>query len=338
MKQLLIIADGMADDPAEGPTALQLADTPAIDRLVQIGRTLMRSTTMPDGSAPGSDYAILKILGYSPEPYIARGPFEALGAGLQLASDETAYRCNFTSNTDFRQFPPPAPESFTTDEIDAFCQALTKQISGARFVRIDAVHAVAILNGCRADEIEAKARQILADHPVNHARISRRLSPVSRIVLWGGGKLPTLTPLYNPHCSIVVCGVPLLCGIAKSTGMDCIVPHGATGDLTTDYSAKCRAVLNALDAGYDFVLLHIEAPDTASHLGNLPAKIHSIEQIDRHIIAPLLTRLYSSPTLNTSSNLTITLTPDHATSTDRRIHLPIPFPFFTTSPIVHDNF
>lgn len=332
MQQLLIIADGMADDPAEGSTALQLADTPAIDRLAQIGRTAMRSTAMPDGSAPGSDYAILKILGYNPAPDIARGPFEALGVGLELAADETAFRCNFSDTTVAGQFPPPAPEALSADEIDAICQALTAEIPSARFVRIDAVHAVAALNGCHADYVAAKARQILADHPVNRARIAHSLPPVSHIALWGGGKLPELTPIYNAHRAIVVCGVPLLRGIAKATGMDCIVPRGATGDLSTDYYAKCRAALDAFDAGYDFVLLHIEAPDTASHLGDLHAKIHAIEQIDRHIIAPLLTLLTSSNTLHTSSNLTITLTPDHATSTIRRIHLPIPFPYITTSP------
>ena len=108
MKYLLVIGDGMADNPVEelsGRTPLECACKPMIDYLAANGET-GSVRTVPEGVAPGSDTAILSIFGYDPRKYYTgRAPLEAAGAGVDLKRGDIAYRCNVVSlkgdNLDF---------------------------------------------------------------------------------------------------------------------------------------------------------------------------------------------------------------------------------------------
>ncbi len=97
MKHLIILGDGMSDHPIErlgGKTPLEYADTPAFDRLAQMGRS-GRLITIPDGFDTGSEVANTAILGYDlNKVYEGRGPLEAASIGVDLAPDELALRCN----------------------------------------------------------------------------------------------------------------------------------------------------------------------------------------------------------------------------------------------------
>ena len=97
MKYLVVLADGMADEPIAElghRTPLQYARTPYMDRLAASGVT-GRLRTVPDGFEPGSEVANLSILGYSlPAVYEGRGALEAAGMGIRLQPDELAMRCN----------------------------------------------------------------------------------------------------------------------------------------------------------------------------------------------------------------------------------------------------
>ncbi|HUM77093.1 MAG TPA: phosphoglycerate mutase, partial [Methanoculleus sp.] len=103
MKYIVILGDGMADEPlAElgGRTPLEYAETPNMDRIAREGRCGMLRT-VPEGFEPGSDIANLSVLGYDPRvSYTGRGPLEAASMGIELGEGEMAYRCNLVTVRD----------------------------------------------------------------------------------------------------------------------------------------------------------------------------------------------------------------------------------------------
>lgn len=97
MKYILVIGDGMADNPVpelNGKTPLEAAEKPAIDALAakaQLGSV----RTVPKPLPPGSDTAILSIFGCDPTRYFTgRSPLEAAGCGIQVEPGCASYRCN----------------------------------------------------------------------------------------------------------------------------------------------------------------------------------------------------------------------------------------------------
>lgn len=97
MKRLIIIADGMSDNPLDElgrKTPLQIAKHPAMDSLVKRG-ICGTIKTLPDELEAGSDVAIMSILGYNPlKYYCGRGPIEAASIGVHLNRNDIAFRCN----------------------------------------------------------------------------------------------------------------------------------------------------------------------------------------------------------------------------------------------------
>ena len=97
MKHIIILGDGMADEPLAqlgGRTPLQVAVKPTIDRLAKEGRCGMLHT-VPDGYHPGSEVAHLSLLGYDlPSVFEGRGSLEAASMGVDIEPGEMAMRCN----------------------------------------------------------------------------------------------------------------------------------------------------------------------------------------------------------------------------------------------------
>ena len=97
MKYLLIIGDGMADNPVPAlgdKTPLEVADKPVIDDLARKG-VLGSTVNCPKEFEPGSATAIMSIFGASPlEYYHGRGPLEAAAQGIALSDGDMACRCN----------------------------------------------------------------------------------------------------------------------------------------------------------------------------------------------------------------------------------------------------
>ena len=97
MKYLIILGDGMADEPIESlgnRTPLMAADTPNIDALCAKSRT-GRLVTVPPDMPPGSEIANLGVLGYDVhQVFEGRGVLEAASMGVELAPGDLALRCN----------------------------------------------------------------------------------------------------------------------------------------------------------------------------------------------------------------------------------------------------
>lgn len=96
MKYVLVIGDGMSDDPIEelgGKTPLEYLDLPAFGVLA--GSETGTCLTVPEGVPAGSDTAILNIFGNDPRLcYTGRSVLEAAGVDVTLQPGEVSMRVN----------------------------------------------------------------------------------------------------------------------------------------------------------------------------------------------------------------------------------------------------
>jgi 2,3-bisphosphoglycerate-independent phosphoglycerate mutase len=159
------------------------------------------------------------------------------------------------------------------------------------------------------------SKSVLADHPVNRARIAAGKKPATQVWLWGQGSAPSLRPFAELHHKkgAIISAVDLVRGVGILLGWTRIDVAGATGYLDTDYAAKGRAGIAAL-ADHDLVCVHVEAPDEASHEGKADEKVKALERIDEHIVGPLLAALPAH------GDWRILISPDHRTPLRTRAH------------------
>lgn len=363
MKYAIVLPDGAADEPVEaldGRTPLQAAKKPNMDWVAANGRQGC-AVTVPRGFAPHSDVATLSLLGYDPRvDYSGRAPLEAAARGIAAQADELIFRCNFVTivNEEMTDYTAGHISQAEADRlVNDLNQALAKR--GCRFYSGVSYRNLMIAAGAlgmdlqstpphdipdcpvaehwprgagseRVRAIMEEARSLLTGHEVNLVRRDLGENPATDIWLWGQGRAKTLEPFASRFGvrGAAIAAVDLIRGIARTIGMDVLDVAGATGYLDTDYAAKGAAAAAALTA-YDLVVVHIEAPDEAGHLGDASAKVKAIERIDEYIVGPLL------ETLRRSNEWRILISPDHPTPVARRVHTATPPPFCLAGQRVH---
>jgi 2,3-bisphosphoglycerate-independent phosphoglycerate mutase len=167
-----------------------------------------------------------------------------------------------------------------------------------------------------------RSRDVLRDHPVNQSRRTAGKRPATQIWLWGQGRAPQLRPFAEVYGKrgAILSAVDLVRGVGVLIGWKRIDVPGATGYLDTDYAAKGRYGVEALKA-HDIVCVHVEAPDEASHEGRADAKVKALEEIDRHVVGPLLEALPEH------GDWRILVSPDHRTPLRTRAHAHGAVPF-----------
>ena len=364
-KYMVLLGDGMADCPIaelEGKTPLQAARTPNLDRLAQQGKLgLVR--TVPPGLPPGSDVANLSIFGYDPALYFTgRAPLEAAAMGVRLDPDDVAFRCNLLTlsgregNALMDDF---SAGHISTEEARQIIVDVGKALGNEEFQFYPGVsyrHLLVWRHGTKSlsltttppHDITGKAvaeylpqgegrqeicglmggaQKILQSHPVNRKRQESGKKPANAIWLWGQGKAPSLTPITQRFSlqGSVISAVDLMKGIGFYAGLEMINVPGATGYLDTNYAGKAEYALREI-ARKDFVYVHVEAPDEASHNGNRKDKIQAIEDFDGKIVGPILRGLKKH------KNFRLLVLPDHPTPLALRTHSsePVPFVIFSS--------
>ncbi|HMP06332.1 MAG TPA: cofactor-independent phosphoglycerate mutase [Lacipirellulaceae bacterium] len=153
------------------------------------------------------------------------------------------------------------------------------------------------------------------DHPVNVVRQGYGTLPATNVWLWGLGRAPHVQPfelVYGVRGAMIT-AVDLLRGLATLIEWRRIEVPGATGYTDTDYAAKGRAAVEALES-VDLICVHVEAPDEASHEGDCAAKVKALEEIDRHVVAPLATALAAH------GDWRMMISPDHPTFLRTKTH------------------
>jgi 2,3-bisphosphoglycerate-independent phosphoglycerate mutase len=180
------------------------------------------------------------------------------------------------------------------------------------------------------NELLYRFREVLEQHPVNKERMRRKLLPTNIILCRGAGTIPKIKPLSELYSVSAACiaATPLVKGVCKSAGMKLIHVDGATGTPKTDFMAKAKSAVSALEVS-DLVFLHVKATDVASHDGNARLKVESIEKISK-MVDYLLN--------NANRDMTyLAVTTDHTTSLATGNHEGDPVPIAITGPFVRKD-
>ena len=364
-KFVVLCGDGMADYPVAelgGKTPLQAASTPHLDRMAQQG-TLGLVRTVPPGMPPGSDVANLSIFGYDPAlHFTGRAPLEAAAMGVQLNPQDVAFRCNLVTlgtrngrafmddfsaghipTEEAREVIKKIGETLGSEEFQFYPGVSYRHLlvwrQGERGLKVKTTppHDISgkeiaefLPRGAGQEEVLGlmeKAKGFLSDFPVNRRRQREGKKPANAIWLWGQGKAPALLPMTERFGlqGSVISAVDLMKGIGFYAGLEIIHVPGATGYLDTNYAGKAESALREVSRK-DFVYVHLEAPDEASHNGNLQDKVRAIEDFDQKIVGPILRGL------EPFRDFRILVLPDHPTPIVLKTHSaePVPFVIFSS--------
>ena len=362
MKYIVILGDGMADEPLEalgGRTPLECAATPAMDELASKG-AMGTVKTVPDSMKPGSDVANLAVLGYDPEAnYSGRSPLEALSVGVPMKDTDVVFRCNIVTVTEEEPYAEKTILDHSSGEIstadadilmDAVRQAFDSDeirfYTGTSYRHITVWDRGEILELAQPHdhlgekigpylpehplfrEMMEKSFDILNNHPLNLQRAAEGKNKANSLWFWGAGTKPGLGSFREKTGlkGAMISAVDLLKGIAVGAGMEVVEVPGATGSLETNYEGKADAAVKALlEDGMDFVYIHVEGPDEMGHQGSIDHKILSIEYLDRRLIARVKAAMDAS-----GEDYRMLVLPDHPTPIRCRTHTadPVPYVFY----------
>lgn len=353
MKYIVVLGDGMADEPIEelgGKTPLAYAKTPNLDSLSKISEVGMVHT-IPEGMKPGSDTANLSVMGYDPKKYYSgRSPLEALSIGVPMKDTDIAIRCNIVTISEEdvpfeeRTIIDHSASEISTEDCEVLLKEVAAQLANETYqfyvgtsyrhcliwnkgsvVELTPPHDVLGQTiGQYLPEDEAlrsmmkKSYDILAGHPINVERKKKGLNPANCCWFWGAGTKPMLSSFKEKtgKRGVMVSAVDLLKGIAVGAGMGVALVDGANGGLNTNYEGKAAAAVNAVSKdGYDFAYIHIEAPDEMGHQGSVERKVKAIEYLDERIVGPVVEKMKES-----GEDFRLLVLPDHPTPISKRTH------------------
>lgn len=347
-------------DEFGGKTVLDTADKPNMDYMSEHGELGMVKTVQ-DGMKPGSDVANLSVMGYDSRKYYSgRSPLEAASIGVPLRDNDVTFRCNIVTLSDEENYEDKTMLDYssgeiTTEEARELISAVAKELDtdlikfysgvsyrhlmvwegGSLNVSLTPPHDISdrkikdyLPKGEGADkilEMMKKSEKILKEHPVNKARKAAGKNPATSIWIWGEGSKPMLDSFEEKFGvkGSVISAVDLIKGIAKCAGMNSIDVDGSTGTYSTNFKGKAEAALKSiLDDGYDFVYIHMEAPDECGHQGDAAHKKLSVELIDRQVIARMRSRLEAE-----GVDYRMLILPDHPTPIKLKTHVSDPVPY-----------
>ena len=361
MKYIVLLGDGMPDYPLPekgNKTPLQIANTPNMDFLAKNGTT-GGIKSIPDNYPPGSDVSNLSIFGYDPKLYYTgRAPLEAASMGINLNSGDIAFRCNLVTLKPGRidlMMEDYSAGHISTEEAKELVLFINEKLGDENISFYPGVsyrHLMVWKNGKtgmdlppphdltgkgtkeylsskRNEIIELlnSSQMILKNHPVNQKRIDEGKKQANSIWLWGSGEkpaMPKLKEMFDIEGS-VISAVDLIKGIGINAGLNSINVPGATGYLDTNYKGKVDNALKALEEK-DFVYLHVEAPDEASHSGNYEDKIQAIEDFDSKVVGEIIKKI------KVHEKYRILLTADHPTPLSLMTHTSENVPYALYSP------
>jgi len=367
MKHILIIFDGMADNPSDfinNQTPMCTANTPNIDKLAKHGKIGLVKTT-PDNMQPGSDVTNLGILGYDPTIYYqGRASIEAASLGIKLNPTDVAYRTNLVS-TDGKTMLDSSADHITDQEAGELIDFLNSKLACDNFMFYKGVsyrNIMVMHNGSmnvnlyppykfigesleshkpKGDfsdlfwELIVKSYDLLNNHPINIKRREKGLLAANQVWFWAEGRLADF-PSFKEKFGMdgaVIAAVDLIKGLGKMTNLKVLNIPGATGYIDTNYENKAKYAIDALKDN-DFVWVHIEAPDEAGHEKNKEEKIKAIEKIDNIILKSIIDEMDKS-----KEPYKILIMPDHPTpiSTGSHTDNPVPYLLYDSTNLIDNN-
>ena len=360
MKYIVILGDGMADEPIAAlgnKTPLEVAATPMMDMLAPVSEIGL-AKTIPQGMKPGSDTANLAVLGYDPKVYYSgRSPLEALSIGVPMKDTDIAVRCNIVTVSDDnlpyeeKTMIDHSSSEISTEDAAILLEAVRKEFQNETYQFYTGTsyrHCLIINNGSVMElsqphdilervigeylpadqmlyDMMKRSYDILNNHPLNVERAKKGLNKANSLWFWGAGTKPLLTSfeMKTGKRGAMISAVDLLKGIAVGAEMKVVLVDGADGTLHTNYEGKAKAAVDVLlKEGYDFVYVHVEAPDEMGHQGSVERKVKAIEYLDEKVICPVKKAMDAS-----GEDYRMLILPDHPTPIACRTHTSNPIPY-----------
>lgn len=334
-----------------GKTPLQAGRTPNMDAIARMG-IVGQTDNVPTSMPSGSDVGTMCLFGYDPLKYhTGRAPLEAAAQGIELGPDDWAVRCNLVTIQEGKmvsftagQIPNDLAASLIglmqtqlhADSPWRFYAGISyrnlliyRSSSGpAPFgagTKTEPPHDITdqeiapyLPRGTGSDflrNLMDASVSLFAQSSGNQDRVAQGQLPASGVWLWGQGNAPAMEPFIERFgkTAAVITAVDLLRGIGLLLGWRIVDVPGATGYTDTDYAAKARYTIRALD-DVDLVVIHVEATDEASHEGDVAAKIEALERIDAEIVGPV------HEYLKNQGDYRILVSPDHPTFLRTKTH------------------
>lgn len=367
MKYIIILGDGMADDPIPSlgnKTILQAANKPTIDFLAKNGRCGMLET-VPEGFHPGSEIANLQVLGYDVRKvFEGRGSLECAGAGVPIYDGEMVMRCNLICIEDGK-IKNHSAGHISTEEAYELLDALNKELGddvvsfhrgiqyrhilkiqkGNKFVSCTPPHDVpgTPFNQVmvKADKPEAeetakllndlilRSQKVLENHPVNLKRKAEGKDPANSIWPWSAGYKPSMQTLKQMFG--VNSGVVITAvDLIKGIGVLAGLKPVEVEGATGLYNTNYEGKTQAAIEALrhnDFVFLHIEASDEAGHEGDVELKLKTVEYLENRAVKPIFDEVSKW-----DEPVTIAVLPDHPTPCWMKTHVARPIPFLIYYP------
>ena len=362
MKTIIILGDGMADEPIAalgGKTPLQVAKKPYIDMLAAKGKSGVLDT-IPPSFKPGSEIANLSVLGYDlPKVFEGRGSLEAASMGVEILPEEMAMRCNLICIQDGK-IKNHSAGHISSEEAAELIRFLDEKLNDGKvsfYPGVSYRHLLKFKGGdkrldctpphdvtgvsfenvlIKPDTLEAKetadylnkliikSQELLKDHPVNKKRMAEGKDPANSIWPWSPGYRPQMQTLQE------LFGIK---GGSVISAVDLIMGIGVYAGLKVIHVKGATGLYDtnyegkaqaAIDAlkEEDFVYLHIEASDEAGHDGDYNLKTRTIEYLDNRVV-----RLIYEAAKDWDEPITIAILPDHPTPCAIKTHTNTPVPF-----------
>ncbi|MCR4412213.1 MAG: 2,3-bisphosphoglycerate-independent phosphoglycerate mutase [Thermoguttaceae bacterium] len=346
-KIVMLIADGIGGLPIEpgGPTELEAAKTPNLDRLAKLG-VLGSMIPIKPGITPGSGPGHLGLFGLDPLKYvIGRGVLEATGIGFQVGPDDVAIRCNFvTLNADGTIKDRRAGRIPTAESAPLAVKLRQIKIPGVEiFVEPVQEHRFAVVFraaglGARVNDTDPQKTGVKPLDPVGEDPASQRTADIARqfvaqaekllaaepkangLTMRGFSKKPAL-PTYQETYGLKAAAIavyPMYKGLASLVGMEIV---GQPKTLEDEVALLAR-VWN----DYDFFFVHFKYTDSRGEDGNFGEKVKMIEQLDA--IVPRIEAL--RPTV-------LVVTGDHSTPAAMASHSWHPVPVLLSARTVRPD-
>ena len=367
MKYLIILGDGMADEPIASlgnKTCLQAANKPNIDKVAALGRNGLLDT-IPEGYAPGSEIANMSVLGYDvAKVFEGRGSLEAASMGVAIEDGEMAMRCNLIcienekiknhsaghiSNEEANELILFLQKELGSDEVNFFpgvsYRHLFKMKGGNKKLKCTPPHDVpgtpfadvmiqaetpeAQATADFLNELTLKSQALLENHPVNQKRAAAGKDKANSIWLWSPGYKPEMKTLLETY-NLNSGAVISAVDLIKGIGVYAGLKVIEVEGATGLYDTNYEGKAQAaIDAlrTDDFVYLHIEASDEAGHEGNVSLKIKTIEYLDSRVVKPIFDEISTW-----DEPVTIAILPDHPTPCIYKTHTNSPVPFIIYRP------
>ena len=367
MKYIIVLGDGMADEPLKeygGKTPLQMAEKPVIDSLAKRGRT-GRLNTVPEDMHPGSEIANMSVLGYNVHTvFEGRGVLEAASIGVKLEQGDMALRCNLIciENEHIKNHSAGHISNVEAYELIEFLNNKLGNEMIRFYPGVSYRHLLVIKGGnkyldctpphdvpgkpfrpclIKPDNQQAEAtakllnylilrsQALLADHPINLKRKEAGKDVANSIWPWSPGYKPQMPTLKE------------LFGIERSaviSAVDLIQGIGVYAGMDVIKVEGATGLYNTNYEGkakatiealkdHDLVYLHVEAPDEAGHEGDVLLKTKTISDLDSRIVKYLV-----EETGKMKEPVTIAVLPDHPTPCATKIHTRDAVPFIIYRP------